>query len=282
MAHNFSDEQLRIAEINAYGKFYPHKSKLLVVKIIRKIFINYYLIKVNIINLARKIEFKLQLIKKTELIGCKLTVNFNELAKKQMEEKQCTFIEKFFNNDFYILLLKNFPTKNIFFKQKKIVQNSYSALIYQTNLNNDDKIIFFPYYVKLYEFLKGYEFENAVNNFFGNKEKLKLYSIGTHYSEENSYLIPHQDGIIKLNKNTYNFIYFLDGEDDDIEHSGGTEIHEDNNLQKLILKPSTLKNSCLIYNSSADFFHGYKVLKKNCFRKALTFQFLPEAMIPPR
>jgi len=65
-----------------------------------------------------------------------------------------------------------------------------------------------------------------------------------------------------------------------MDHSGGTGIYEDNNFQKPIIKPTTLKNSCLIYNSSANFFHGYKVLNKNCFRKALTFQFLPEDMIP--
>ena len=70
-----------------------------------------------------------------------------------------------------------------------------------------------------------------------------------------------------------NFIYFVDGNDYNVEYSGGTSIYEDNEANKILLKPKTLKNSLLIYDNTKSFFHGFKIMKKKCFRKAVTFQF---------
>ena len=71
-----------------------------------------------------------------------------------------------------------------------------------------------------------------------------------------------------------NIIYFIDGNDNDIEYSGGTSIFEDNNAKKILLKPSTLKNSVLIYNNTKSFFHGFKKVNKNGYRKAISCQFM--------
>ena len=71
-----------------------------------------------------------------------------------------------------------------------------------------------------------------------------------------------------------NFIYFVDGNNDDIEHSGGTSIYVDNEAQNTLLKPTTLKNSILIYNNVDNFYHGFKFMSKNCHRKAISFQFI--------
>ena len=67
MAINFSNEQHRIAEINAYGKFYPNRNKSFFFKLVRKIFIEFYLIKVNISNFFRGILFKVIPIKKKRI-----------------------------------------------------------------------------------------------------------------------------------------------------------------------------------------------------------------------
>jgi hypothetical protein len=127
----------------------------------------------------------------------------------------------------------------------------------------------------LYKFIISLEFEKEVNNIFNLKNK-KLFckNIVTSIAEEKSFLIPHMDSI--ANERTdlnINFIYFVDGNDQDIEYSGGTSIYADNAAENVLLKPSTLKNSLLIYDNTKNFFHGFKIMKKNNYRKAVTFQF---------
>ena len=66
-----------------------------------------------------------------------------------------------------------------------------------------------------------------------------------------------------------NIICFVDGAEDPIK-SGGTGIYADPDLKDLANSQNT-KNSALIYNST--FFHGFDIMSKNSFRKAITFQF---------
>ena len=56
--------------------------------------------------------------------------------------------------------------------------------------------------------------------------------------------IPHQDGVSKdgKTKDSYNFIFFLDGYDQDPSLGGGTGIYKDNEFKHPLLIPKTLKN----------------------------------------
>ena len=93
--------------------------------------------------------------------------------------------------------------------------------------------------------------------------------------KKNSYLIPHQDGIIDGINNVYNIIYFLDGNNDKIESSAGTGIYKDNEFKEKLLIPSSLKNSCLIYKTSNEnFFHGFNVVGENGFAKVFTSEYI--------
>ena len=73
-------------------------------------------------------------------------------------------------------------------------------------------------------------------------------------------------------KTSINCIHFIDGNDNDVEFSGGTGIYEDNEFKKKIFVPKSLKNSILIYNSKKSFYHGFDFIKKKNYRKAIAFQ----------
>ena len=94
----------------------------------------------------------------------------------------------------------------------------------------------------------------------------------------NSFLIPHVDGMTETMNCAYNFIYFLDGNDEDLVYSGATTIFEDNSFAKPIIKPKTMKNSILIYKSTEKLFHGFDFTKlpKNFYRKTVNFEFYPK------
>ena len=51
---------------------------------------------------------------------------------------------------------------------------------------------------------------------------------------------------------------------------------KDNEFNKPIFIPTTLNNSCLIYDSSENFFHGFKRMKPEGYRKAITFAFMSD------
>ena len=91
-----------------------------------------------------------------------------------------------------------------------------------------------------------------------------------------SYLIPHVDGIGKYLNSAYNFIYFLDGNNKNTALSGATGIYKDNNFKEPLIIPSTLKNSLLIYESTEIFYHGFDFTKmpNDVYRKTVNFQFV--------
>ena len=65
------------------------------------------------------------------------------------------------------------------------------------------------------------------------------------------------------------------GDDNNLAFSGATGIYQDNNFEKPLFLPTTLKNSVLIYKSTLSFYHGFQFTKlpKNVYRKTVNFQF---------
>ena len=96
---------------------------------------------------------------------------------------------------------------------------------------------------------------------------------------KDSFLIPHIDGIFKNKEKAqhYNFIFFLDGYDENPVLGGGTGLYKDNEFKSPIFVPRTIKNSILIYNQSEDFYHGFKTTEssKNIYRKTVNFRIMP-------
>ena len=72
-----------------------------------------------------------------------------------------------------------------------------------------------------------------------------------------------------LRKLLVNFIYFVDGIDNDPISSGATGFIKITNLKNHFYS-KTIKNSCLVYNSF-NHYHGFNFMKKNYFRKAIIF-----------
>ena len=142
-------------------------------------------------------------------------------------------------------------------------------------LDLDKEIIpFYPDIENYYNYLLSDKMREFIYS-LTNKSNFHCYSIACTTSWPKSFLAPHVDSIsIEENyKNTINCIHFIDGNDEEIEYSGATGIYEDNEFQKKIFLPSSLKNSVLIYNSKINFYHGFDIMKKNTFRKAIGFQF---------
>lgn len=209
----------------------------------------------------------------------------SENFKKSYEKYGYFYLDKLFEEAFYKKLNNNWPDNSFFYQPDTPNKNYAFSFKYCSdvklqknymNMKNGKvrNIEYFSYLESLYDFLiNSSDMKNFIENFTG-KKGFKLYSIAASIAFEKSFLTPHYDTVIYDNKTPVmlNIIYFVDGSDDPI-NSGGTGIYSDNNFENPLLIPKSLKNSAIIYNSKSSFFHGFNIMKKNNFRRAITFQF---------
>ncbi len=236
--------------------------------------LNFFLVKISLIFVRNK-----------QSISFPIFVNNKNLIEKakELDTNGWCFIENFLDDESYLKIKNNWP-KNFFLKFKNNpIKFYYIGLEYietypKKFLDLDKKIIsIYPELENYYKYLLSNKMQNFVN-MLTNKNDFKCHSIACTTSWPKSFLAPHVDTIAVEDdfKNTINCLHFIDGNDDEIEYSGATGIYEDNEFKKKIFIPSSLRNSVLIYNSKINFYHGFNVMKKNTFRKAIGFQFFSE------
>lgn len=282
MATNISKELAHTANIHFYGSLYKYKICRFGLVLLKKII-------VKIINISRLIKVKYLEDKKIidisehipdVRISKEVTSKLEEYKKSFLENQFC-YIENIFDKDFYLRLKDTFPNRNYFYCPTDPLKNYNFGFRY--NIDDD----YYHYQLKNYYFIKKFpvlkkfykyiqdskEFSFFINELISKKNFINI-SILSSYANEKSFLIPHMDSVSNDNDipDIINIIYFIDGSDD-VVNSGGTGIYGDNEFKKPILVPNKIKNSMLVYNSKSTFYHGFKFMKKNTFRKAITCEF---------
>jgi len=69
-----------------------------------------------------------------------------------------------------------------------------------------------------------------------------------------------------------NIVIFIDA-NGRAPHAGGTCIAADNEYKRILFEPTNLRNSALVYQSTAEFFHGFKPMVPGTFRWTINAQF---------
>lgn len=286
MAILLSENQLNYARKNFYGKLYITRTKLKFIdKLINKILINIYLFKYTLVNIKRKIfrVINVLLNKKYYQKFPNFVINLDKSSiqkiSNELQLNNFTFVENFLSEESYKYLLSNWPDINYFDHNKQIIKHfnskpewsykkSFKSLNYSNGLRNFYKFLISNEFKKLYTNLVNFE-----------KKNYNVSSISSSMASNGSYLIPHIDGVLKNHQTTqhYNFIYFVDGYDENPILGGGTGFYKDNEFQYPIFIPSTIKNSLVVYNQSENFYHGFRTIEcpKNIYRKTINFQIVP-------
>ena len=289
MAVNFSENEINYARKKFYGKLYIIKPNLSIFdKITNKMLIYIFKLKISLINFKRNIFKKVLLSKnlRNNHKNFNFSYNLNDSSLKKasndLKSNNFTFIENFLSTESYKYLLENWPSINYFKHHNQIIKYFSSGFPYRENssvekifkdLDNTHAL------KKFYEYLLSKDFRKFYNdliNFEGNNYELK--AISSKMATKNSYLIPHIDGVFKYEKTKdYNFIYFLDGYDENPELGGGTGFYKDNEFKSPIFIPRTIRNSLVIYNQCHEFYHGFKtiVCPEGIYRKTVGFQIHP-------
>lgn len=268
MAINYSEKQKIAAYKNFYGNSYQEN----------KIFINYLLKKKkllsiyfeNFLNKYKKKFYKGNKLDNLYFNNSKIKINIHQ---NQLNKDGFTFIENFFDDKTFKMLKNIWPPDYFFYSPDSPLKNYKFGLRY---LNNNyetkkdfEKCINFK---QFYDYLLSNKFENFISKIITD-DNYKIFSIVASIAKEKSFLIPHQDTVLRDNeiKNIVNVIYFVEGGSDPAT-SGGTGIYKNSEFNSAVFIPNTIQNSALIYNSKKELFHGFNFMKKNMFRKAVSFQ----------
>lgn len=268
MAVNYSPKEVEKAKKNFYGSFYNENNF-----ISKYFFKNLKIIKIKFVNLKNFLKKKIYTEKKIDDLSFKLNNRDSNVYTQEILKNGYTFIENFFDEKSINLINSVWPSKNFFYSADNPLKNYNFGFRY---LNNQFQTKYdfekCNNFKEFYNYLLSDKFTKYVNEIINGKN-YKIFSIVASNAKEYSYLIPHQDTVIheKEVENIVNVIFFVDG-DLNAEYSGGTGIYHDNEFKKPIFIPNTLKNSALIYNSKKNLFHGFDIMKKHSFRKAISFQ----------
>ena len=296
MAVNYSKKLYNLAQKTFYGKYYytgEKPSSIYIIRlIINKILIFYLNFKVNLIN-KKRVFFRLKnffKIKKKEYSSLTFKVNIDnnsfEKYSKKLKEDDYVFIENFLNEDYYKNIVDNWPDLNNFIHTNKITKFYSVGFKFLTKKKNSE------FNLEKNYFFNNTEIKNIYSQFLSNKfEKIvnalindqnnnySIIEILCTIAKNKSYLIPHMDTVAQDEsfKNNFNFIYFVDGCNINPEFSGATGMYMDNEFKNPLFIPNTLKNSCLIYNSTSKFYHGFQKIAtpNNVYRKTINFHFAP-------
>ena len=200
--------------------------------------------------------------------------NAIELGGGHFQKNGWVFVENILDKDFHQELVKNWP-KNYFFDPPKKFTKSYNVGFRWVNGEKDYPKYFvqYPTLLKFINYLRSDEFCRRVDQLVGRQVEFTCYSFSLNSTYPHSEVIPHKDGIYQDDKakNFINMVFFINGRGG--KNSGGLTLAWDNELKNIIIEPENLVNSCLIYDSKANFFHGFKQIDRGKFRWAVNSQF---------
>ena len=132
MAVRYSDKQLKIAQINFYGRFAAYKY-LAIFKIFKKT-----LNKLIDLYSFCKIQFlRKNIIKKNKKlsifeINLNNNLNYSELKNQFSKDNYC-YIENFFSGNFNESLKNNFPSQEFFLESENPLKNYKRGFYYSTS-----------------------------------------------------------------------------------------------------------------------------------------------------
>ena len=191
------------------------------------------------------------------------------------------FVPEVFAKESHRQLVSHFPSKR-FFNPKSNPVKSYDFGFHYfakhgisfDEIRNMDR---FPTLSALYEMLLTSQFSDSVTKLCGDNVERSCYSIVCSRASSGSILIPHKDtvaGSTNTDKGSFiNIIFFVSAHGPEGSELGATGIYRDNQFAEPLLIPTTLENSALIYNSSANFFHGFPRMGRRTSRLTINAQF---------
>lgn len=200
-----------------------------------------------------------------------------EKAAAHFQAHGWVYVENIISEEFYEELVKNFP-KRCYFETPTKLAKSYDTGFNWSRGQQFDFNRYDPYHqhqtlLKFKDYLGSVNFQERITKFIGLNKNFVCFSFTVNRTQTGSQVIPHKDGI-QYDPDIpafINMVFFINGTGG--KNSGNLSLSRDSDFEDMIVEPDNLKNACLIYDSMADFYHGFRPVEQGKFRLAINSQF---------
>lgn len=211
-----------------------------------------------------------------------ITANL-ERAATHFQTHNWAYIQNILSEEFHKEVIENWP-KKFYFDPPNTLAKSYDAGFHWNYGRSPDFRRFDPYnqnpiVAKFLNYLRAPEFSKRISNFVGINKEFTCYSLTMNQTLTGTQVIPHKDGIQDdpRKRADINIVFFINGTGG--KNSGNLSLFQDREGEQSIVEPDNLKNSCLIYDTMADFYHGFKPVERGKFRWAIISEFCEKSFV---
>jgi hypothetical protein len=203
---------------------------------------------------------------------CRITEGLDECAS-HFREHRWALIENFFSEDFHKELVAQWPSRYEFNPPTTLTKSYDTGLAWgsKSEIESPKSIRKYSALVKLRAYLCSADFSRRISYVHGRGVSLRCDSFLMHMTRNGSQVVPHRDSKHRSKPPALNILMFVDGQGG--KNGGGLAISRDNELKDVLVEAQNLKNSALLYDVKADFFHGFKPVEKGKFRRSMASMF---------
>lgn len=188
-------------------------------------------------------------------------------------EHRWALVENFFSDDFHRELVAQWPSRYEFNPPRSLKKSYDTGLAWRDDNDAEPARNLKKYsgLVKLRAYLRSDEFSRRLSRVYGRGATLRPTSFLVHMTCEGSQVVPHRDSYYKSKHPAMNILMFVNGQGG--RNGGGLAIARDNELKDVIVEAGNVRNTALLYDVKADFFHGFKPIEKGKFRWSMSAEF---------
>lgn len=200
-----------------------------------------------------------------------VTGNFDKGAT-DFRENGWTFVEGVWPPEVHCHLIEHWPPDR-FLEPMRYVTKAYDTGFAwsRSSMREPEGLRQFPALQAAYDFLRSEEMSRRFSDLAGDGVQRQCNQLLMTRSYWGSNIIPHIDS--SNSRYNINSVFFIDGTGG--KYGGGLGIWKDNEFLEPIFIPENLTNTCLIYDMSEDFFHGFPPMRFGAFRWTINATYKP-------
>lgn len=185
-----------------------------------------------------------------------------ESGKDHFYKNHWAFVENFWEPKFHTKLLEHWPGDRYFNPIRQIMKSYDTGFNWGRGKPDPELLAGFPAYKAAYDYLHSEDFCQRVMDVAGDKVERVCSSMLMTRAYWGTSIIPHIDSFDL--PHAMNLVIFINGTGG--VGGGGLGIWADNEFKRPIFIPDNLKNSCIFYDMSERFYHGFQPMRFGSFR----------------
>jgi hypothetical protein len=220
---------------------------------------------------------------------CRITSSL-EAGAEHFQAHRWAFLDSVFEPAFHRVLVENWPKRRYFtppfdlckaydkgfrWVERNPAQDRWKAVMARDAVADGypPYVDYHPHLKVLFDYLRSPAFIERVIQFSGRAARLRFNRFQLTMSYPGTYVAPHRDS--QQNAASWiSFIFYISGTGG--ENSGGTAILGDNEFEEVIFEPKNMRNTCLVFDPAASFYHGVRPMAFGKHRWMISAEYVSE------